>query len=418
MIKQAGFSLEPWAIRETGLDLDRLAQTVWVFALSNGHLGWRGVLDEGVPHGLPGSYLNGVYELRPLPYGESSYGRPESGETVINVTNGKLIRLFVDDEPFDLRYGSLQSHERLLDFRTGLLTRRAEWVSPAGGAVRVVSTRLVSFSHRAVAAICYEVEPLGQPVQVSVQSELLANEQLPSADGDPREAALLDHPLVAEYQDADEAASAVVMLHTTRHSGLRVAAAMGHSIEAPGSVETITRAHPEVGMVTAATVLKPGERLRLIKLVSYGWSGARSLEAVRDQVWAALAGARQAGWEGLVAAQRAYLDDFWDRADVEVAGDAEIQQAVRFALFHVLQAGARGEDRPIPAKGLTGPGYDGHAFWDTETFVLPVLDLTAPDAAASALRWRHSILPAAQRRAAQLGFAGAAFPWRTIAGPE
>jgi alpha,alpha-trehalose phosphorylase len=365
VIRQPGFSLEPWAIRETGLDLERLAQTESVFALSNGHLGWRGVLDEGEPHGLPGSYLNGVYELRPLPAGEPSYGRPESGQTVINVTNGKLIRLFVDDEPFDVRYGSLRSHERVLDFRTGVLTRQAEWESPVGAAVRVVSRRLVSFSHRAIAAICYDVEPLSQPVQISVQSELLANEQLPAPDGDPRATAVLDHPLVPEYQDQDESMKAVVMLHTTRHSGLRVAAAMGHSIEAPGSLDTTTRAHPDVGMVTAATVLKPGERLRLIKLVSYGWSGERSLEAVRDQVWAALAGAKQAGWDGLVAAQRAYLDDFWDRADVEVAGDAEIQQAVRFALFHVLQAAARGEDRPIPAKGLTGPGYDGHAFWDS-----------------------------------------------------
>jgi alpha,alpha-trehalose phosphorylase len=416
LIKQPEFSLDPWSLPETGLNLDRLAQTESVFALSNGHIGWRGVLDEGEPSGLPGSYLNGVYELRPLPYAELSYGRPESGQTVINVTNGKVIRLSVDDEPFDVRYGSLRSHERVLDFRTGLLTRRAEWESPAGASVRVASQRLVSFSHRAVAAISYEVEPLGDAVQVTVQSELLANEQLPPADGDPRAAAALERPLMPEYQDMDGAS--VVLLHTTQRSGLRVGTAMAHLIEAPGSIQTDTHAHRDVGMVTAATVLQPGQRLRLIKFVSYGWSGSRSLEAVRDQVWAALSGARQAGWDGLVQAQRAYLDDFWDRADVQVDGDAEIQQAVRFALFHVLQAGARGEDRPIPAKGLTGPGYDGHAFWDTEMFVLPVLTLTAPEAAASALRWRHGTLSIANQRAAQLGFSGAAFPWRTIAGEE
>jgi alpha,alpha-trehalose phosphorylase len=139
---------------------------------------------------------------------------------------------------------------------------------------------------------------------------------------------------------------------------------------------------------------------------------------VRDQVWAALSGARQTGWDGLLAEQRAYLDDFWDKADVEIDGDTEIQQAVRFGLFHVLQAGARAENRAIPAKGLTGPGYDGHAFWDTEAFVLPVLTMTVPRAAASALRWRQSTLPLAIERAAQLGLKGAAFPWRTIAGQE
>ena len=416
MIKQAEFSLDPWAIREAGLDLDMLAQTESVFALSNGHLGWRGVLDEGEPRGLPGSYLNGVYEERPLPYAEESYGRPESGQTVINVTNGKLIRLFVDDEPFDVRYGTLRSHERVLDFRSGVLTRHVEWASPAGGAVRVTSQRLVSFSHRAVAAVSYEVEPLGQAVQVSVQSELLANEELPSADGDPRAAAVLDRPLVGEYEDHDGLALALV--HRTQHSGLRVGAAMDHVIDGPSGLRTDTRTSHDGGLVTVATTLQPGQRLRLVKFVAYGWSSTRSLEAVRDQVWAALSSARQAGWDGLVTAQRSDLATFWDQADVEVDGDAEIQQAVRFSLFQVLQAGARGEDRPIPAKGLTGPGYDGHAFWDTEMFVLPMLTLTAPDAAASALRWRQKTLPAARKRAAELGFAGAAFPWRTIAGQE
>ncbi|HSR86774.1 MAG TPA: family 65 glycosyl hydrolase, partial [Streptosporangiaceae bacterium] len=183
MIKQSEFSLEPWSLRESELRLDRLAQTESVFALSNGHVGWRGNLDEGEPHGLPGSYLNGVYEIRPLPFAEQVYGRPTTGQTVINVVNGKLMRLFVDDEPFDVRYGQLVSHERILDFRSGLLTRQAEWVSPAGGSVRVASTRLVSFTNRAVAAISYEVEPVEQRLQISVQSELLANEQLPESDG-------------------------------------------------------------------------------------------------------------------------------------------------------------------------------------------------------------------------------------------
>ena len=202
MIKQPMFSVEPWCLRETMLNLDMLAQSESVFALSNGHLGWRGNLDEGEPHALPGTYLNGFYEVRPLPYAEASYGLPESGQTVINVTNGKLIRLFVDDEPFDVRYGELRAHERVLDFRAGTLSRQAEWVSPAGGRVRVSSTRLVSFSQRAIAAIRYEVEPLDGPARISLQSELLANEQLPSLGGDPRLGALLEHPLTEEFQRA------------------------------------------------------------------------------------------------------------------------------------------------------------------------------------------------------------------------
>ena len=176
MILQDAFTVEPWSLGETELDLDLLAQTESLFALANGHVGWRANLDEGEPHGLPGSYLNGVYESRPLPYAESAYGLPETGQEVINVTNGKLIRLYADDEPFDVRHGELRSHERLLDLRAGVLGRRAEWASPAGRAVRVSSARMVSFTQRAVAAICYEVEPLDGRTRIAVQSELLANE--------------------------------------------------------------------------------------------------------------------------------------------------------------------------------------------------------------------------------------------------
>jgi alpha,alpha-trehalose phosphorylase len=416
MIGHPAFVTEPWFLRETRLDLDVLAQTESVFALSNGHIGWRGNLDEGEPHGLPGSYLNGFFEIRPLPYAERGYGYPESGQTIINVTNGKLIRLLVNDEPFDVRYGNLRSHERCLDFRAGVLGRRTEWVSPAGCAVKVTSTRMVSLTQRSIAAICYEVEAVDQTTRIVVQSELVANEQLPAPGGDPRAAALLKAPLVEQADSARGARAGLV--HSSRDSALIVAAVMDHVVDGPPGTLVQSESFPHLGRTMVSTTLEPGQRLRLVKIVAYGWSGSRSLPAVRDQADAALAGAMQTGWEGLLAEQRSYLDGFWARADVELDGDTAIQQAVRFGLFHILQAGARAEGMAIAAKGLTGTGYDGHAFWDTETFVLPVLTYTAPDAAAHALRWRHSTLPLAIERAGQLRLNGAAFPWRTIRGEE
>jgi alpha,alpha-trehalose phosphorylase len=416
MIGHPAFVTEPWSVRETGLDLDMLAQTESVFALSNGHIGWRGNLDEGEPYGLPGSYLNGVFEIRPLPYAERGYGNPESGQTIINVTNGKVMRLLVNDEPFDVRYGELRSHERYLDFRAGVLGRQAEWVSPAGSAIKVSSTRMVSLTQRSIAAICYEVESVNQTMRIVVQSELVANEQLPVPGRDPRGTAALTAPLV-EQADASRGARAG-LVHSTRESALIVAVVMDHVVDGPPGTLVQSESFPHLGRTMVSTTLEPGQRLRLIKVVAYGWSGSRSLPAVRDQADAALAAAMQTGWEGLLAEQRSYLDRFWACADVELDGDSAIQQAVRFGLFHILQAGARAEGRAIAAKGLTGPGYDGHAFWDTETFVLPVLTYTAPDAAAHALRWRHSTLPLAIERARQLRLNGAAFPWRTIRGEE
>ncbi|MEO7836009.1 MAG: family 65 glycosyl hydrolase, partial [Acidimicrobiales bacterium] len=409
------FEPEPWCVRETALDLDTLAQAESIFSLANGHLGLRGNFDEGEPYGSPGTYLNGLYELRPLPYAEAGYGYPESGQSIVNVTDGKLLRLLVDDEPFDVRYGRILSHERVLDLRAGTLTRDVNWVSPAGQTARIRSVRLVSFTQRAVAGISYEVEAVDDTARVVVQSELVANEPLSMSDRDPRAAAVLESPLVSEDFGC-RGAAAVELVHHMAASGLRLAAAMDHVVDGPPDTVVGVEAGPDTGRVTVTTVLEPGQRLRIFKFLAYGWSSLRSRRALRDQVVAALTAACHSGWEGLVAEQRTYLDEFWDRAGVEVEGDPEIEQAARFALFHVLQAGARAEGRAIPAKGLTGTGYDGHAFWDTEMFVLPVLIHTFPKAAADALRWRHSTLPIARDRARTLGFQGAAFPWRTIAG--
>jgi alpha,alpha-trehalose phosphorylase len=415
MIRKHGFEAEPWTLTERRLDLETLAQSESLFALSNGHIGLRGNLDEGEPHGLPGTYLNGFHELRPLPYAEAGFGYPESGQTVVNVTNGKLIRLLVGDALFDVRYGTVRRHERTLDLRAGTLTREVEWVTPLGLPVRIRSVRFVSFAQRAIAGIRYEVEPIAGSAHVVVQSELVANEPIPGAGDDPR-AAAVPTPLTLEYQAARELRA--VMVHLTQRSGLRTAAGMDHVLEGPAGTEVEVESDTEFARATITAEIAPGSPLRLTKWIAYGWSSRRSLPALRDQVDGALAEAKHTGWDKLIAAQRSYLDAFWSRADVEIGGEPRLQQALRFGMFHVLQAGSRAQGQPIPAKGLTGSGYDGHAFWDTETYVLPMLIYSMPHAARDALYWRHATLGLAQERAAQLGLAGAAFPWRTITGME
>jgi alpha,alpha-trehalose phosphorylase len=416
MIAADVFAVEPWAVVERELHIELIAQTESLFALSNGHVGLRGNLDEGEPSGAPGTFLNGFYEVRPLPYAETAYGNPEAGQTMINVTNGKVIRLLVDDEPFDVRYGRLVRHVRVLDLRAGVLTREVEWVSPAGQGVRVRSTRLVSFVQRSVAAISYEVEPVDAGARIVVQSELVANEPVDHAADDPRAAAALRAPLIGEAHGHHDLRAGLV--HKTRASELRMAAVMDHIVEGPEATVTSAESEADLARVTISTELQPGEKLQIVKFLAYGWSSQRSLPSLRDQAEAALAAARRTGWDGLCAGQREYLDDVWDRADVEVEGDAALQQATRFALFHVVQAAARAEHRAIPAKGLTGSGYDGHSFWDMDTYTVPVLVYVMPHAARDALTWRHDTMDLAEARARELGLAGVAFPWRTIRGQE
>ncbi len=412
----AYFRADPWCVEESSLDLEILSHSESIFALSNGHIGLRGNLDEGEPHGIPGTYLNGFYEVRPVPYAETGFGYPETAETLVNVTNGKILRLLVNDEPFDVRYGSLGSHRRRLDLRSGVLSRDVEWTSPAGSTVRIRSRRLVSLRQRAVAAIRYEVEPVDERLRVVLQSELVANEALPEPGADPRGSSTRVAPLRSE-QVAQEGRK-VVLVHSTSSDGLRMAAAMDHRVRGPRDLAVTGEADPDLGRVSVTADLAPHRPLVLDKFLAYGWSSRRSTPSLRAQVEAALSSAVRSGWDGLASEQAEYLSEFWDRSDVALTGDDELQQALRFALFQVLQSSARAEGRPTPAKGLTGPGYQGHTFWDMETFVLHALTYTMPSLVPAALRWRHSTLPLARDRAKLLGFEGAAFPWRTIRGGE
>ena len=416
MISQEAYPVDTWAIRETALDLDLIDEAESLFALANGHLGLRGNLDEGEPRGLSGTYLNGFYESYPLQYGESGYGFAEDGQAVVNVTDGKIIRLLVEDEPFDIHRGRLEQHERVLDLRTGLLVRRATWTSQAGDTVRVTSRRLVSFDLRSVAAIEYTVEAVDRPLRIALQSNLIANQPQAGTSGDPRDGTNIGACLRSCLHADHDLRS--VLVHQTMRTELRVGAGMAHVVTGDSGTVTLNQTEPDLGRVTVAARLEPGEPLKLVKFLAYHWSGQQSPEWLRDQVDASLELALATGFDRLADAQERYLADWWAAADVQIDGDDEVQQGLRFAVFQLLQASARAETRAIAAKGLTGNGYDGHAFWDSESFVLPPLSYTRPELVRDALIWRHSILPQARERAEQLRLRGAAMPWRTIHGEE
>ncbi|WP_433389159.1 glycoside hydrolase family 65 protein [Micromonospora sp. KLBMP9576] len=415
---QATGNAEAWRVRRTEADLDRLAETESIFALGNGWVGWRGTLDEGTPYGMPGSYLNGFHERRELDHPEDGYAFPQFSDTVISAPNAALIRLWVDGEPLDVRTGTLRTHERVLDLRAGVVERHTEWTSPGGHGVRVRSTRLVSLPRRAVAAVRWSVEPLDGPVEVRVSADLLANERVPERADDPRAASVITDPLTAEHRHSDGHDG--VLVHRTAQSGQRVAVAVAHDVQAPDGFASGVDCAPDRLRLTLTGTLRAGERLRLAKFAAYECApvdGTPPDELARLVVAEADA-ARAEGFEALLAGQRAALDAAWRTADVRLDGDAELQQAIRFSVFHLLQAGRADGDRTIPAKGLTGNGYDGHVLWDTEGYVLPVLTYLDPPLARSALRWRHAHLPQARERAAELRLTGATFPWRTIGGRE
>ena len=409
--------LDPWAHRETGWPPDDAAHSETMLALSNGYLGVRGTLDEGTPAALAGTYLAGFHETRPISYAERAVGDPEVDQVLVDVTDGTRISLVVEGEPLDLRTGAVVEHERVLDLRAGVLVRRLRWRSPAGREVAVRSRRLVSLARREIAAIAYEVEATGRPLRLTVRSELAAGPGARRESADPRAGAVLPADTLVP-RGAQRDGRRALLVHQTRRSRLLLAAGMDHELAGADGFEQTLEAGGSLARFELAGTAEPGRPIRLVKLLAYHWAPDGDPGRLAAAARGSLDEARQLGFDDLAALQRAALDDVWAHADIELEGDPEVQHALRYALFQLHQNAACAAGRAIPAKGLTGPGYNGHTFWDTEIFLLPALTYCAPAHAAEALRWRASTLPKARAKARRLGLRGAAFAWRTIAGEE
>ena len=426
-IDRARFPADEWALRETRFESGDLGKTETLFALGNGYLGLRGNVEEGRDSYAHGTFVNGFHEIWPIHHAEEAYGFAKIGQTIVNAPDAKIMRLYVDDEPLLLTVADLESYERSLNFRDGVLTRELTWRTPSGKHVHVKSRRMVSFAERHLAVMDYEITLLDADAPVAVSCQILNRQDgqdeyhvKSAAMGggfDPRRAANLSgrilQPAVAWEGDGRS-----VLGYRVTESGMTIAVAADHSIETADSYEVRNQIDDDLAKHVYRIDATRGTTTKITRVVSYHTSrGVPPVELV-DRCRRTLDRVRESGVEPVFAQQRAWLDDFWTRSDVEIEGQPELQQAVRWNLFHLIQASARAEGTGVPAKGVTGSGYDGHYFWDTEIYVLPFLTYTSPHFARNALRFRHTLLDAARRRAVELNQLGALYPWRTINGEE
>ena len=398
-----------------------------MLALGNGYIGMRGCPEEGGPNAENATLINGFYETWPIVYPEEAYGFARTGQTICKVTDSKIIKLFVDDEPFFLPDANILKYDRRLNMRSGTLDCEILWETRAGKQISIVSRRLISLANRHVAAISYCVTLLNAEGSVVIASEMAANGERTGSDrGDPRQARVFSGRVLlprASYSKDRR----IVLCHATERSHLTLTCAVDHALETicPHVQKAV---HTEHSAQVAFTVeAQPEHPIHLIKYMVYHTSDRASAEDLCGRAEWTLDRVATQGFGRLLAAQEEYLDDFWRRSDVRVKDiqedrikrtTVEIQQAIRFNLFHILQASARAEDVGVPAKGLTGQAYDGHYFWDTEIYLLPFLTYTSPWIAKNLLAFRYKMLPQARARARQLGHRGAMFPWRTISGEE
>jgi len=421
------FPADEWNVIEKGFHPEFLAQLETILALGNGYLGMRGCPEEGGPNAENATLINGYYETHPIVYVEGAYGFARTGQTILSVTDSKIIKLFVDDEPFWLPNANLLKYERRLNMRSGTLDREILWEMPAGKQVLITSRRLVSFANRHVAAISYRVTLLNAAAPLMISSEMKANEPSASIDvNDPRQtrdfAGRVLHPRASYAKDRR-----IVLCHATEKSRLMLTCATDHSLDTSCPHAHKVSYAEDFGQVAFTIDARPDCPIHLTKYMVYHTSPMASPEELCGRAEWTLDRVMTRGFEQLLASQEQYMEDFWRRSDVRVrdirAGrtkrsTVEIQQAIRFNLFHILQASARAEDTGVPAKGVTGQAYEGHYFWDTEIYLLPFLIYTSPRIAKNLLTFRYNMLPQARARARELGHRGAMFPWRTISGEE
>jgi alpha,alpha-trehalose phosphorylase len=419
-----GIAAEPWCIRERGLDPEARFLRETLFTLGNGYIGMRGTPEEGnaAPKGqtLEGTYLNGFYESEPIVYPENAYGLARTNEFMLNVPNAKRVSLEVDGETFGLERGRVLDYERVLDFRTGLLTRSVVWESENGRQVRIVSRRLVCFERKHVAAIEVAVTPLNFSGRLRLLADIDSQVSNLQAGDDPRVGSAITGPSLQPAGDDSwtrGAQQGVLVLQRTRHSGFLLATATESCVR--GAVQAQVQLRAQDGGHAFDIDAAQGQTVVLHKFIAYATSRDMAEDAVGPHARAELSSAAQAGFDALAAEQAAYLADFWAQADVAIDGDDALQQGVRFNQFHLLQSVGRDGRTNIAAKGVTGEGYEGHYFWDTEIYVFPFLLFSKPEIARALLQYRYATLPKARERARQMAHAqGALYPWRTIAGEE
>ncbi|MGQ4508836.1 glycoside hydrolase family 65 protein [Dermabacteraceae bacterium CCM 9520] len=428
-VSREDLPLDPWALREARPPQSAdLGVRETVFALANGYLGMRATPEEGRDAVDHGTFINGFHETWDIKHAEEAFGFARTGQTIVNVPDAKIIKLYVDDEPLLLSLADIDEYSRVLSFRDGILRRELIWHTPSGNRVRVVSTRMVSFTVRHLALFTFEVTLLDADAPVVISSQILnrqdskddfADANSPQTGFDPRKSGKFTERVLLPRAHWHSPRRMLLGWRTAR-SHMSLAVGADHVLTTDCEFETITDTTEDQGRQVYRIRGKQGETITLQKSVAYHSSRSVPVRELFDRCRRTLDRVREEGFAHYEQTQREYLDDFWLRSDIELPGEAQAadQQAIRWCLFQLAQASARADQQGVAAKGLTGSGYEGHYFWDTEVYVVPFLTFTNPGWARNALRFRVNLLEHARERARDLTQRGALFPWRTINGEE
>lgn len=411
------FPLDTWQIIENEFQLRNVPSRETVFALANGYMGVRGSFEERRCVYNPGTYINGFYDTEPIIYGEKAYGLARNKQQMLNVTEGTHIELWVDDDPLDLSTGTVNSYCRWLDLHSGLLTRRLKWTSPSGIPLELETLRVVSFLRPHLALLDWRCRLLGTSAYITLVSGADTFETQKDGAHDPRvNETTSSSSLLLRRKHIEE--SSGYLRYQTKNTENALVFAMRNDFYT--NAYYTCRPKSMDSRLRHRYYIKPRKdtEIRLTKHLCFYHGYDAEPARLNALAEVEIHRARTSGLPAIVEEQKMYLDEFWTSSDIQIDGDPWLQQSLRFNLFHVLQSTGRDGRTNIGAKGLTGEGYEGHYFWDTEIYALPFYTYTTPLIARRLLLYRYNTLPKARERAAELHHPGALYPWRTINGEE
>lgn len=409
--------IDTWRLKEFSISQDIVNQGESLFALGNGYLGLRGNFEQGDPVYQNGTYVNGFYEYRKLHYGEEAFGYAKNSQTMINLTDCKIIRLYIDGEPLNLLSNEIIQYERTLDMKEATLMLDVIWKLSSGVKVKVRSTRFVSLHRKHLGIIKYEVTLLNVDASIIISSEMISNESIQLNEWDPREVAKM-HGQVLNPDDNYCSGQSLFSGHTTSNSLLSLACLIDHTIITNNPYHYRSHSTDSEGKVVYEIEGAVNQTVTLYKHMAYYTGKNIEKHKLEDEAHECINSSIKAGYDLLLFEHKIHVDHFWKNTDIVIEGDDVSQRGLRFSLFHIFQSVGKSGTRGIAAKGLTGQGYEGHYFWDTEIYVIPFMIYTNPLIARNLLIFRHSMLPLARKRARTLSHKGALFPWRTISGEE
>ena len=407
--------MENWSLIEKEIKLDnRLNETL--FNLANGYLGVRGNYEEGIPEDgktLRGAYINAFYETEEITYGEKLHAFPNNSQSILNIIDAQTIKLYIEEEKFSLFDGEILDYKRILNFKDGILSRKIHWKSPKGKEVEIEINRIVSFTTKELFVIEYTVKALNFHGDIKFISTVNGDVSNIISEDDPRVGTTNAKAL--EVVEIENKGNISYIVDRTKNSNLTVVCGISHK-SSKEYVEKIKKNEVEISHEFTVKVGQ-GEKITLTKYAVYT-DTVRHKDEINEN-FKIMKDVLKKEFTQIEMEQKSYLANFWDNSDVEIEGDKKLQQGIRYNLYNLFQSVGRDKSSNIAAKGLSGEGYEGHYFWDTEIYIFPMFLFTNPKIAKNLLDYRYGILDSARKRAKAMGHKkGALYPWRTISGDE